>query len=158
MPDDKFVVEISSSLVVERPKLWGHIVRMANVNKELMPYIHMTYPSDMTELPSGVEIPPGVTIFTSVLLLFGIIPIDLHYLRLDRIVEGKAFYENSTTLLQRYWKHTRTLTDIGNGVTQLTDNVEFMPRISFLGPFVLMIVRFIFQHRHRQLKKSFKFV
>lgn len=156
--DSKYVVEISTNLVVDRLKLWRHIVCMVNVNKELMPYLRMTYPSDMSELPTGVDIPSGVTLFTSVLLLFGIIPFDLHYLKLDRIVEGKAFYENSTTLMQRYWKHTRTLTEKGNGVTQLTDVVEFMPRLSFLGPIVFMIVRFLFQHRHRQLKKSFKFV
>eukprot|EP00981_Chlorochromonas_danica_P015702 scaffold14366_cov208-Ochromonas_danica.AAC.8 len=74
---------------------------------------------------------------------------------LDRIIDGKAFYENSTTLLQKYWKHTRTLTDKPDGVVQLTDEVEFMPRIPFMGYILLPVVKHIFQHRHRQLQKTF---
>lgn len=150
-----FSFEISSTLPCRKDMLWEHIVKMPNINKELMPYMRMTYPAEMAGLTGGEAIPFGKTLFVSVILLFGIIPIDLHWLRLDNLIEGKAFYENSTTLLNRTWKHTRSLVDKGNGKTELTDELEFMPRIGFMGYIVLHIVKFIFRHRHQQLRRTF---
>lgn len=151
-----FSFELRSNFLVERNALWNHIIGMPNVNKELMPYIRMTYPASRVSLRGSEKLVPfGQTLFVSVLLLFGLIPIDLHWLRLDRIVEGKAFYENSTTLLHKYWKHTRTLTEKGDGVVQLTDELKFLPRIPLLGHLLLPVVKHIFQHRHKQLQKMF---
>ncbi len=150
-----FSVQLQSNLAVNRQILWNHVVSMPNVNKELMPYIRMTYPANRVTLNGVENVPYGQTLFVSILLLFGLIPIDLHWLRLDKIVNGRAFHENSTTLMHRYWKHTRTLVDKGEGVTVITDEVEFMPRIAMLGYILLPIVKYIFNHRHEQLRKTF---
>eukprot|EP01038_Epipyxis_sp_PR26KG_P007947 gene7947-10783_t len=87
-----FSFQISSNFLVDRRELWDHIVSMPNINKELMPYIRMTYPANRSSIKDSEEIIPfGQTLFVSVLLLFGLIPIDLHWLRLDRIIDRKAF-------------------------------------------------------------------
>lgn len=121
-----------------------------------MPYLRMTYPADRSSLKGHTAIPKGETLFVSTLLLFGFIPIDLHWLRLDRIVDGKAFHENSTTLLNKFWRHNRILTDKSDGLVELTDELEFQPRVPFVGFIVLYIVKIIFRHRHKILRRTFK--
>ena len=130
---------------------------MSSINYELMPIIRMTYPPDRASLKdSETLIPFGKTLFRSTLLLFGFIPIDLHWLCLEQIVEGESFNENSFTLLQKQWKHARSLASTTNGFVILTDSVEFTPRIPLLGYILLPVVKYIFWHRHLQLKKKFR--
>lgn len=152
-----FSYRLSSRFLIDKVVLWDHITSMLNVNKELMPYLRMTYPSDRKMIKgSEKNIQFGETLFVSVLLLFGLIPIDLHWLRLDLIIEGNSFHENSTTLLNKYWKHKRILIERPDGIVQLTDELEFLPRIPLMGYFMLPFVKHIFQHRHSQLKKTFQ--
>lgn len=126
---------------------------MQNVNAELMPYVRMTYPDDKKEIGSN-NVPLNTTLFKSVLLLFGFIPVDLHFLRLDKIDHGSAFYENSISLIQKYWKHTRILTAIGDK-TLVRDELHFLPRLKILGYLLLPFIRLIFTNRHKQLNKFF---
>lgn len=148
-----FTFSIHSKINTDKQTLWQHITQMKNVNYELMPIVRMTYPADKTSL-SGVDVPLQTTLFTSTILLFGFIPIDLHHLALDKVIEGEAFYENSTTLTHQYWKHTRTLTAVDGG-TLVKDEVSFQPRIGFLGYIFLPIYKQVFKHRHRRLVKLF---
>lgn len=170
-----FKFSISTTLSgVDASFVWDHMTDMKGVNEELMPWMRMTYPSETSSLMGIVnKVPLRTTLFTSVLLLFGFLPIDLHWLALDHIDEGKGFDENSCSLLQKYWKHSRHITTIPsidgdpNSERQddtistqkriiVRDELEFCPRVPFVGYFVLLVVKFLFMHRHKQLKKKFQ--
>ncbi|MFN8294560.1 MAG: hypothetical protein U0T69_00080 [Chitinophagales bacterium] len=149
-----FCFSIESLINTDKSILWKHITQMKNVNTELMPFAKMTYPKDRNEIGSN-NVPLNETLFKSYVLLFGFIPADIHYLKLDKIDFGNAFYENSTSLTHHYWKHTRTLTE-KYGKTLVRDEVHFSPRILFLGNIFLPVYKKIFSNRHVQLKKIFK--
>lgn len=149
-----FTFSIQSKVNADKQVLWQHVTQMQNVNYELLPIVRMTYPKDRAAL-NGADVPLHTPLFTSVLLLFSIIPIDLHYLAFDRIDEGNAFYEYSTTLTHRYWKHTRSLTATDGG-TLVKDEVTFQPRLPLLGYIFLPIYKQVFKHRHSRLVKLLK--
>lgn len=148
-----FTFTIESEINSTKEILWKHVTQMKNVNAELLPYMRMTYPANMSEIGER-EVPVQQVLFKSVILLFGFIPIDLHNLRLDKLEKGTAFYENSFSLHMRYWKHTRTISE-RNGKTFLKDEVHFAPRISFVGNLLLPGFRMIFRNRHKNLLKHF---
>jgi ligand-binding SRPBCC domain-containing protein len=149
-----FTFSIESEINSTKEILWQHITQMKNVNAELLPYMRMTYPADMSEIGER-EVPLQKTLFKSAILLFGFIPIDLHSLRLDKIDIGTAFYENSFSIHMRYWKHTRTIYE-RNRKTFVRDEVHFTPRISLLGNLLLPFFKMIFRNRHKSLKKHFQ--
>ncbi len=148
-----FTFTIESEINSTKEILWQHITQMKSINAELFPYMRMTYPVDMSEIGER-EIPLQQTLFKSVILLFGFVPIDLHNLRLDKIDIGTAFYENSFSLHMRYWKHTRTISE-RNGKTFVKDEIHFAPRISFAGNLLLLLFKMIFRNRHKNLLKYF---
>ena len=95
-------VRVSSKLSphVTKNIAWNHITNMSKINSELMPYIYMTYPEEAAQgisVPGAV--PLGKTLFMSIIMLFGIIPIDFHWLKFDTLDFGIGFQENSTTML-----------------------------------------------------------
>lgn len=151
---EDFTFTLESEINSTKEILWQHITQMKNVNAELMPFAKMTYPNEMSEI-GNKEVPLQQVLFKSVILLFGFIPIDLHYLRLDKIDFGTAFYENSYSLQHHYWKHTRTIIQ-RDRKTFVRDELHFAPRISFLGYVLLPIYKVIFANRHKQLKKGFR--
>lgn len=148
-----FTFTIQSEVHATKEILWPHITQMKNVNAELMPFAKMTYPKEMSEI-GGREVPLNTVLFKSVILLFGCIPVDLHYLRLDRLEYGTAFYENSYSLQHHYWKHTRTIVE-QSGKTFMRDELHFAPRIGFIGYVLLPVYKMIFANRHKQLQKHF---
>jgi len=148
-----FTFSVESTINADRATVWKHVTQMKNVNAELMPYARMTYPADKAEI-GGREVPFNQTLFTSIVFLFGFIPIDVHYLKFDKIVPGFAFYENSTTWTHQYWKHTRTLTE-NVKATIVRDEVHFCPKVIFLGFLFLPLLKFVFGNRHKQLAKAF---
>ena len=81
----------------------------------------------------------------------------MHWLRLDSFEVGKSFCENSTTLLNEVWRHNRQLQpcDDEDGTVDITDTVEFQPRLPFIGHLLLPVVKFIFQNRHAKLRGMF---
>lgn len=149
-----FTFSIQSKVNADKQALWQHVTQMQNVNYELLPVVRMTYPADRAAL-NGVDVPLHTPLFTSVLLLFSILPIDLHHLAFDRIDKCNAFYEHSTTLTHTYWKHTRTLIATTGG-TIVKDEVTFQPRLPLLGYIFLPIYKQVFAHRHSRLVKLFK--
>ena len=148
-----FTFSIESLLNADKTSIWNHITQMKNVNAELMPFVKMTYPKDKSEIANN-DVPLHKTLFTSYVFLFGFIPIDIHYLQLDKLDIGTAFYENSTTFTHRYWKHTRTLIT-QKDKTLLRDEIHFSPRFTALGNVMLPIIKKVFEHRHEILKKTF---
>jgi ligand-binding SRPBCC domain-containing protein len=150
----RFTIRTTLPSHYKKDAIWKHITNMSNVNAELMPYIYMTYPEEAAQ--SGLDqVPLRTTLFMSVILLFGLIPIDFHWLKFDSLKINEGFQENSTTMLQQYWKHHRYLTE-RNGSVEVTDELEFLPRLPLVGYLLLPVIRFIFEHRHAQLKKILK--
>ena len=147
-----FSFQIESPVKGSREEIWRHITQMKNVNAELRPYAKMTFPADKAELDKR-ELPVNETLFVSVILLFGFIPADLHYLKFDRLETGYAFYENSTTVTHRYWKHTRSIIEKGNSFL-VRDEVHFEPRVPIIGYLMLPLYKTIFKNRHRKLTAS----
>ena len=148
-----FTFTIESEINSTKEILWRHITQMKNVNAELFPFARMTYPREMSEIGNR-EVPVSEVLFKSVILLFGFLPIDLHYLRLDKLNFGKAFYENSYSLQHHYWKHTRTISERNERVF-VKDELHFAPRISFTGYFLLPVYKMIFRNRHKNLAAAF---
>lgn len=148
-----FSFTIQSIVKAAKVEVWQYITQMQNVNAELMPYVYMTYPKNKAAF-GGETIPLNEVLFKSTLLLFGFIPIDIHYLRFDTIKYGTAFYENSYSLQHRYWKHTRSLSATGN-TTIVTDELHFMPRLPFVGYLLKPFIKTIFRNRHKKLRARF---
>lgn len=125
---------------------------MTGVNYELHPFIRMISPQGHDMLPTEVD---GSVIFKSWLLLFGVVPLDRHALALTHVDEGVGFVEESTSWLQRRWRHERTLTAIEPGGCTIEDRLLVEPRLRLFRPVVSAVVKQLFTHRHRRLVKRF---
>lgn len=79
--------EVSSNLEISSDEV-SELLTMRGVNKELGPLIRMTAPSEWSDRPI-YEWPVGRVLFSSWILLFGIIPIDRHKFFFQSIVSGQ---------------------------------------------------------------------
>lgn len=70
------IFEISSNLEIS-PEVVSELFTMKGVNRELSPLIRMTAPSEWSN-KAIFEWPTGEVLFSSWILLFGILPIDRH--------------------------------------------------------------------------------
>lgn len=148
------IVERTSELAAGRAEVWAVVSTMDGVNAELMPLVRMTHPPELQSLEDR-ELVPGEVVFQSWLLLFGVIPFDRHALALESVDTGVGFEEESSSWVQRRWRHERTLVDRPDGGTTVTDRLEVVPRIGLARPLVGPIVGRIFTHRHRRLVRRF---
>ena len=143
----------TSALAAPRETVWQRAVTMEGVNAELMPLAKMTVPSQARGL-SIADAPTGEVAFHSWLLLGGALPFDRHALQLERIEPGWKLVAESTSLMQKRWRHVRRLEDIDDGC-RITDELTVEPRAPFMAPLVARIVDRIFAHRHEQLREKF---
>lgn len=143
----------SSDLPASADDVWSVVASMKGVNAELGPWIRMTHPPGLDRLDQ-VAIVPGERLFHSWLLLGGVVPIDRHRLVLERIVEH-GFDEESTSVLQRRWRHERRVERRPHGGCCVTDRLVVVPRIGLVAPLVERIVTALFAHRHRRLRARF---
>lgn len=147
---------LTSDLAAPAPEVWAHASSMAGVNDELRPWVRMTHPADATDLAS-VDVPLGEVIIHSWLLAFGVVPFDRHALGLDEVHDdgaaGGAFVEESTSWLQRRWRHERTVVARGSGCV-VTDRLVVQPRAP-VGRLVRPVIAALFRHRHRRLVQRF---
>lgn len=130
---------------------------MAGVNAELMPWVRMTQPKGVSiaELGAAVgESSPGFC-FHSWLLLDGVLPIDRHALTIETLYPGVGFDEESTSWLQHRWRHERRITDEPDGGCTVTDTLEAQPRLRLAEPLVRLILKRVFTHRHRRLRRRY---
>ncbi|MEP1124476.1 MAG: hypothetical protein ABJH68_11360 [Ilumatobacter sp.] len=111
----------------------------------------MTTHPQFTALPSVVV--PGEVVFRSGLLLFGVVPFDRHALALVDVDDGRGFVEESSSWLQRRWRHERRLTRGEAGRCVVTDHLAIEPRLTIMRGIVGAIARQLFAHRHRRLRK-----
>lgn len=143
--------------------VWAGISTMAGVNAELAPIVRMTHPAgvelvaavDVIDVAAvGNELEPGFC-FHSWLLLGGVLPIDRHALTIERLFHGVGFDEESTSWLQRRWRHERRIADDPGGGCIVSDQLVVEPRLGFTTPVVAFVVRRVFEHRHRRLLRRF---
>jgi hypothetical protein len=64
----------------------------------------------------------------SVLLLFGVLPVDVHTIALASLTPGRGSLESSSSLLHRRWIHERVL-EPDSGWARLSDGVYFECRV-----------------------------
>ena len=121
--------EIETSLPVEQQQLASELLRMSGINYELAPMLTMTTPDEWHSKPI-VEWPVDTPVFTSTILLFGVIPIDLHSFKLISVAKTE-FDEASTTLHNSLWSHKRIISADGSGA-KVKDVVYFKSRVPLL--------------------------
>jgi ligand-binding SRPBCC domain-containing protein len=133
--------------------VWARIVSVRGVNAELMPIVRMTFPRGCDRLD---QLPPVGShhVFRSLLLLAGVLPIDVHTCTTLTLEQGRGFTELSHSLVHRAWRHRRSLQPVAGG-TELIDQVDFACRLPFLTAALGPVVRWVFAHRHRRMRRHF---
>lgn len=142
-----------SELRASPEAVWHRVASLEGINYELGPWLRMTAPSGTELTPEAV--PLGKRWFRSWILLFGVLPVDYDDLRVELIEPNRRFLERSTMLSARSWEHERTLDPATDGGTRLTDRVTFTPRVAVTGHLHRAVIRAIFRHRHRRLRRFF---
>lgn len=148
--DRTFAVELASPA----HDVAAEVLTMPGVNHELLPYVRMTYPRRARRMVIS-EAPVGEVLFQSWLLGFGVFPFDRHALKLESVTAGEGFVEESTSWLQRRWRHERRIWPLPGGACRVEDHLVVESRIPFIAPLVGLIVAAIFHHRHRRLTRHF---
>ena len=143
-----------SELRASRERLWDWITDVRCLRREMRPYLHMTAPPGVRRL-RDLDPKPGVPLFLSVILLFGILPVDYSRLTLHAIEQGQGFLEQSPMGSMRHWAHRRQLLPHSQhaGTVVLRDTLCFEPRFA-VRPTVWFVERF-FSHRHAVLRRTF---
>ncbi len=144
--------EVSSSLKISPEQIDG-LLTMKGVNTELSPLIRMTAPSEWSSKPI-FEWPTGKVIFSSWILIFGILPIDRHTFFFQSIDRQRGFAEASSSLTNKLWHHRREIARNGESCL-VTDTVEFQCRLPVLAYILGPAYRFIFNHRHQVLRSFY---
>ena len=147
-------VEAASRLEADAATVWDRISTFEGVNDELRPLMRMTAPPDVQQLePDQVVL--GERICRSWVLLFGFIPFDYDDLVLVELEPGRGFHERSKMLSMRSWEHERWLEPDDEAACVLRDRLTFVPRLPLPGRALAPVVRAVFRHRHRRLRKRF---
>ncbi|WP_226597235.1 hypothetical protein [Marinobacter nauticus] len=144
--------EVSSNLEIS-PEDADGLLTMQGVNRELSPFIRMTAPSEWSS-KSIFEWPTGKVLFSSWILLFGILPIDRHTFFFQAIDRQRGFSEASSSLTNKIWHHRRDLHRNGTSC-RVIDTVEFQCRLPLLAYVLGPVYRFIFEHRHKVLRSCY---
>ncbi|HMJ14537.1 MAG TPA: hypothetical protein VK524_24160 [Polyangiaceae bacterium] len=127
---------------------------MNGVNEELGPWLRMTVPPEASEMHLD-EAPLGTPLFSSWVLLGGLVPIDRHHFMLSAVEHGRGFLEDSTSWTQRRWQHQRSVEPSGEQACIVTDRLTFTPRLSPMGPLLARIIGAVFRRRHARLAERF---
>jgi ligand-binding SRPBCC domain-containing protein len=146
-------IRVGSRLGASPEAVWARVITAAGVNDELRPLMRMTVPRGLEDF--GIDdVEPGQRLGRSWVLLFGLIPFDYDDLCLERVEPGRAFLERSRMLSQRLWEHERTIEPCAGGC-ELTDRVAWEPRLPLPGALLAPLIRAVFKHRHRRLRRRF---
>lgn len=152
MPRGPIAIEVATDVAATRTEVWAAVSTFAGVNAELMPLCKMVEPRSLrgrtlASYQPGERAPCW-------LLAGGVVPFDRHLLGLASVVDGEGFVEESTSWLQRRWRHERTLTSIAGGC-RVADRLTIVPRLPMAAPLTRAAVTALFGHRHRRLARRF---
>jgi hypothetical protein len=151
---DTYALTFTSELDRSMAAVWEFVGTMNGVNAELAPWLRMTAPPEASNLRIE-DAPVGRPMFTSWVLLRGVLPIDRHCFMLAQVEPGHGFAEDSTSWSQRRWEHRRHLEPRNEHTCILTDRLTFTPRIRASGPLLERVIGAVFHHRHRVLHERF---
>lgn len=154
MSGEPIRLRFESFVAAEPAEVWARVSTMCGVNAELMPLFRMTYPSSMSSLQDASQELIGKLAFRSWVCFLGLVPVDRHFLCLERLLPGIGFDERSWSWSQRVWIHRRRLEKTPGG-TGVVDELEFEPRFTLARPFLRWLVTRTFRHRHWQLRARF---
>jgi hypothetical protein len=144
--------EIQSDLAIAPAEFWSN-VSLESVNWELAPFVRMTAPREWQDRPIP-DWEVGRELFSSWILLFGMLPVDRHAFRLRAIGPGLEFHETSSSWTNRQWNHDREIRANQSGCTVI-DRVSYATRLPLLAPLAGSIYRLIFRSRHHRLRKKY---
>lgn len=144
-------VAVSSELEAGVEAVWARATDPAGINDELRPLLRMTVPRGVEDF--GLDDPEPGHIGRSWILLFGLVPFDYDDITVVRAEPGRGFLERSSMLSMRLWEHERTLEPLGEGRCRVSDRLAWEPRLPLPGAWLRPLIRFLFNHRHRQLKR-----
>ena len=147
-------LQFASSLHSSREAVWEWITSVEGIRAEMRPVLRMTVPKSLRGL-ADVQITPGRRLFRSLVLLFGIVPIDYSDLTLIEMRMGEGFIEQSPMGSMLLWRHERRIVaDHADpaGVI-LVDRLTFQPRGA--ATLVGWFVKRFFEHRHAVLRAHF---
>lgn len=140
-------LSFDSTLTASPDTAWAWVTSFDGISKEMAPILRMSAP--IRDLAS-VAFEPGVPMFRSWLLLFGVLPVDCSDLTLLSLTPGVGFVEQSRMGSMRLWRHERRVIPDGTGC-RVTDALTFEPRIG--GRLVEAFVARFFAHRHKMLRR-----
>jgi hypothetical protein len=147
-------IRLVSELGAGTEAVWARAIDPAGINDELMPLMRMTVPRGARDFGLD-DLEPG-PIGRSWVLLFGLVPFDYDDLNIVRVDPGRGFLERSTMLSMRLWEHERTLEPLGEDRCEITDRIAWEPRLPLPGALLRPLIRAIFRHRHRRLRRALK--
>ena len=142
-------LSIASNLRVPAAEVLDGITMRA-VNAELGPFVRMSAPREWSEW-SIPDWPAGEHLFTSWILLLGILPVDRHRFFLEATAPGEGFTECSTSWVNARWRHQRRVIPITGGC-RVVDGVSYASPLPGLGRLLLGAYRLVFRWRHHQLR------
>lgn len=145
---------ITSRLGAPAPAVWAEVSTFDGVNRELGPWLAMTAPAEAAGR-SIADAPLGARLFRSWVLVLGAVPMDYDDIVLERVLPGVGFDERSTMLSMRVWEHRRRVVPIDDSTCEVSDELEFEPRVALILPIARRIVTALFRHRHARLRARF---
>ena len=153
LPSSRARITRRSWLAAPPAVVWERIVSVRGINAELMPIVRMTFPPARVRI-DVLEPARGQPVFRSVLLLFGVLPIDVHTCTMLDLSAGRGFVERSSSRVHRVWLHRRRLHAVPGG-TELTDQIDYACRVPGLTAMLRPALVEVFGHRHRRLRRYF---
>jgi ligand-binding SRPBCC domain-containing protein len=154
-PMHSVVIERSTPLRAAAAEVWRHATSLDGINREMAPWLRMTAPAEARGLAlddAGVEL--GQPLFTSVVLLGGVVPVERMRVTITELDPGRRFVERSPMLTVRGWRHERRIDPHAAGC-RVTDRVSFAPPLAAAAMPMRALVGAFFAHRHRQLGRIF---
>lgn len=148
-------VRVTRSVVVDAPReqVWDLVITPEGINQELLPVLSMRMPARYRG-GTIATVPVGEPLGRAWLRLGGVLPVDFDSLQLVSVDPPHQFHERSWMLAARVWEHRRSLEDLGQGRTRVTDELRMVPRVPLPAPLRALVGRGIdalFRHRHRRL-------
>jgi ligand-binding SRPBCC domain-containing protein len=147
--------EKTTPLRASPAEVWRHATSIEGINREMAPWLRMTAPAAarglaLDDAPDAL----GAALFTSLVLLGGVIPVERMQVTIAELEPGHRFVERSPMLTVRDWRHERIVEPHAAGC-RVTDRVSFAPRLALAAPALRAAVGAFFAHRHRQLGRIF---
>jgi ligand-binding SRPBCC domain-containing protein len=144
----------SSRMPASAEAVWGLVTRMPAINREMGPWLRMTYPREAENLSLGdTTVRLGEPLFTSWVLAGGLVPIERMAVTLVELEPGRRFVEQSRTLAMRSWRHERTLEPSGDECI-VTDRLTLAAPVRWVEPLLGRALGLFFDHRHRRLRRA----